>query len=62
MPQQTQAVVKKRAIDLRPPLSSVRFGSWYFVDAGTPSARWVTGYDLVAEKAPVKITAIAWRV
>lgn len=62
MSQQTVARAPKRPIDLRPPLQSVRFGSWYFVDAGTPSVRWVTGYDLVAAKAPVKITAIAWRV
>lgn len=62
MPQQTQAVVTKRAIDLRPPLPTVRFGQWYLVDKGLPTERFITGYDLCAMKAPVKISGIAWRV
>lgn len=62
MSQQTTRDLTKRAIDLRPPLPTVRFGQWYLVDEGTPSERFITGYDLCAQKAPVRISAIAWRV
>lgn len=62
MPQQTTATVTPSSIDLRPPLPAVQAVTWYLVDAGLPTERFVTGSELLMLPPPRKISAIAWRV